>query len=572
VDSRGTIEAATEGANKEELRSRGIMDKRYHVFVSSTYEDLKEEREELIRVLLRLDCFPSGMELFPATDEDVWNLIKRVIDDCDCYMVILGGTYGSRVRPGGMSYTRKEYEYAVSKEKPILAFLRDPPFPKTKRAQSRKDIKDLERFRSLLKRGRNCAHWRTSADLAGCVAVYLRRFIEESPAIGWVRAESQLVKPLRETEPSLLQVLLTDFALTRTEHGSRLRIRYDDQTKAISLKMAKPYVQSGIPDFEKTWKELQDKLDDFLLERKLKRLQLSHLLRGRHFPFRYGNGGVLPVLRMGRKDYYCLFYRDSHPIGWNIANGGTDSRAELLDPITSAYRELLEELLIFDLENGLQYVVPNDPPNSAEPPEFSAARRLWSEFIDNDLTEFKAVWARVVWTKGTDQLELSDGWEKRVISPCYVNITANDFGIEVDRVVRIKVPERAALCDGEIVLNQLLKRVIGLFEVPRMNSLIRNTTSFLPDRVFHNGKQVYPLKATDEESRRQTLEKTLENAIDDYLTHIENVGLRKVETGRESPANHPRNLPSDVRYGLCPVTRRIIRRYSESNFKPSRPL
>ncbi|MCX6381232.1 MAG: DUF4062 domain-containing protein, partial [Armatimonadetes bacterium] len=59
------------------------MDKRYQVFVSSTYQDLQEERQEVMHALLELDCIPSGMELFPAADEAQWSLIKKVIDDCD---------------------------------------------------------------------------------------------------------------------------------------------------------------------------------------------------------------------------------------------------------------------------------------------------------------------------------------------------------------------------------------------------------------------------------------------------------------------------------------------------------
>jgi len=71
------------------------MDKRYQVFVSSTYEDLREERQEVIQALLELDCIPAGMELFPAADEDQWTLIRKVIDDCDYYIVIIAGRYGS---------------------------------------------------------------------------------------------------------------------------------------------------------------------------------------------------------------------------------------------------------------------------------------------------------------------------------------------------------------------------------------------------------------------------------------------------------------------------------------------
>ena len=76
-------------------------DKRYQVFVSSTYDDLQDERKEVMQALLELDCIPAGMELFPASSKDQWSLIKRVIDDCDYYILIIGGRYG-RVCPVGV--------------------------------------------------------------------------------------------------------------------------------------------------------------------------------------------------------------------------------------------------------------------------------------------------------------------------------------------------------------------------------------------------------------------------------------------------------------------------------------
>jgi hypothetical protein len=55
------------------------MEKRFQVFVSSTYEDLQAERQEVMQALLELDCMPSGMELFPAANDSQWNFIQRVI-------------------------------------------------------------------------------------------------------------------------------------------------------------------------------------------------------------------------------------------------------------------------------------------------------------------------------------------------------------------------------------------------------------------------------------------------------------------------------------------------------------
>ena len=100
------------------------MERKHQVFVSSTYRDLISERQHVIHALLELDCIPSGMELFPATDEDAWTLIKEVIDNSDYYLLIIAGKYGSK-NENGISYTEMEFDYAVSIKKPIMCFLHE---------------------------------------------------------------------------------------------------------------------------------------------------------------------------------------------------------------------------------------------------------------------------------------------------------------------------------------------------------------------------------------------------------------------------------------------------------------
>lgn len=98
------------------------MDKRYQIFLSSTYQDLQEERLEVLKVILELDCFPCSMEYFPAANEEVWEFIKDLINECDYYIIIIAGKYGS-TDGKGVSYTQKEYEYALSKNIPIISFV-----------------------------------------------------------------------------------------------------------------------------------------------------------------------------------------------------------------------------------------------------------------------------------------------------------------------------------------------------------------------------------------------------------------------------------------------------------------
>lgn len=59
------------------------MDKRYQIFVGSTYKDLQEERRKAIEAVIETNCIPAGMELFPAVDEEQFKFIKKAIDDCD---------------------------------------------------------------------------------------------------------------------------------------------------------------------------------------------------------------------------------------------------------------------------------------------------------------------------------------------------------------------------------------------------------------------------------------------------------------------------------------------------------
>lgn len=56
------------------------MDKRYQVFVSSTYADLREERQRVIQTLMEMDCIPAGMEEHPA-DSRVQHHLAQLLHD-----------------------------------------------------------------------------------------------------------------------------------------------------------------------------------------------------------------------------------------------------------------------------------------------------------------------------------------------------------------------------------------------------------------------------------------------------------------------------------------------------------
>ena len=171
------------------LHNACAMDKRYQVFISATYADLKEERRAVIQSVIELNCIPAGMELFPAANEEQLQFIKPVIDDCDYYLFIIAGRYGS-IGADGVSYTEKEFDYALIRGLHIIAFPHGNPDDITL-GKSEKDPalrKKLEEFRTKVCTGRIVKMWKNPHELPGYVAQTLSAAIHNHPATGWVRA------------------------------------------------------------------------------------------------------------------------------------------------------------------------------------------------------------------------------------------------------------------------------------------------------------------------------------------------------------------------------------------------
>jgi hypothetical protein len=164
-----------------------VSEKIYKVFVSSTYEDLREERAAVQKGLLQLGCLPVGMELFPAADEETWDFIKSQIDDSDYYVVVLAGRYGSQ-NAEGVSFTELEYDYATAKKKPAIGFVHADPgtIPANKTESSEAGRTKLSDFVAKVRR-RPTRPFRNPHELALEVTTSFIQLIRDHPAIGYVR-------------------------------------------------------------------------------------------------------------------------------------------------------------------------------------------------------------------------------------------------------------------------------------------------------------------------------------------------------------------------------------------------
>lgn len=161
---------------------------RHQVFVSSTFTDLVEERTEVIQALWELDCIPTGMEAFVASNESQWEVIRKVIDECDYYILIIGGRYGS-VNEDGLSYTEKEYRYAKQIGLPVLAFVHNDPdaIPAGKTEKVEANRLKLDAFRKAVMAEHPIRSWSTAFELGGLVSRSLVREIKVNPRPGWIR-------------------------------------------------------------------------------------------------------------------------------------------------------------------------------------------------------------------------------------------------------------------------------------------------------------------------------------------------------------------------------------------------
>lgn len=165
-----------------------MTDKRYQVFISATYSDLREERAVVMQSLPALGCLPVTVEQHTQSLSTMV-AIRRQIDESDYYLLLLGSRYGS-LMPSGVSYIHMEYVYAATKQKPMLILMQESPDARApelqeKTVEGRLKFSD---FRKLLQRERDSIlYWRDARDLEMLLQQFTPEFIRRHPATGWTR-------------------------------------------------------------------------------------------------------------------------------------------------------------------------------------------------------------------------------------------------------------------------------------------------------------------------------------------------------------------------------------------------
>lgn len=267
------------------------MDKRYQVFISSTFVDLIDERREVMQALLEMDCLPAGMELFPAGDTDQWTLIKGVIEQSDYYLVILGGRYGSMTAEG-ISYTEMEYDYAVELGIPVMGFVPADAdeIPVGKTDKDGAAAKKLADFRAKAQK-KMTRDWKNAEDLGSKVTRGLIHLIKNNPRPGWVRGD-QAMMPETRTEIAELKAKIAELEKHEIESAvtatTKVNENFAHGSETVKLKVthtgqhaSRTVAEDGV--FEYAWDEILQVLGPFMIdeapEPKLRDTLENHMLR-----------------------------------------------------------------------------------------------------------------------------------------------------------------------------------------------------------------------------------------------------------------------------------------------------
>ena len=179
--------------------------KRLQVFVSSTYTDLRDERQAAVEAILTAGHIPAGMELFTSGDESQMEVIKQWIQESDVFLLILGGRYGSVEPTSNKSYTQLEYEYAVSLGKPSFAcVITEGALENRVKSLGSSSMettysRELKAFRELVL-SKMVRFWDDFKDIKIAVGETLSTFARRDDLMGWVHASQEANMPALANE------------------------------------------------------------------------------------------------------------------------------------------------------------------------------------------------------------------------------------------------------------------------------------------------------------------------------------------------------------------------------------
>lgn len=229
------------------------------VFLSSTYQDLVEERTAVHEALAAAGYEVVRMEDFGSRGEVPLETCLDAVASCEAYVLILARRYGSLAPGVGFSYTEAEYEWARELGIYVLAYVIEGI--ETVEDSAADPIR-LHDFYRKLREEHTVSTWINKDDLAVQVARDLdarRDRLIRRPAFGKLnraiaKTDPYAVKSYRHTRLKLkpLVAVIADLGvLTERDYperrGRRIRVKVRDAIDFLDYQGASVTIFNAIP-------------------------------------------------------------------------------------------------------------------------------------------------------------------------------------------------------------------------------------------------------------------------------------------------------------------------------------
>jgi hypothetical protein len=198
---------------------------KYHFFIGSTLDDLKNERKELFRIVMELGHIPVMADYLDETARNAPKLLQQSIEECDYFIALVAHKYSAT--DGTVLPLIAECSIAAKKGIPVLALIIDEK-ARSKPAKKEKDaaiIRKLGDFKAKLQKG-SYETWLNIPDLCQKTQTLLIQELNINNRPGWVKAD-RLIEPTVANELS---------RLSSENNALRYQIRLGDSVATAKLK------------------------------------------------------------------------------------------------------------------------------------------------------------------------------------------------------------------------------------------------------------------------------------------------------------------------------------------------
>jgi hypothetical protein len=202
---------------------------KYHIFIGTTLDDLKQERKELPRIVMELGHIPVMADHLDFANRNASMLLQKTIEECDYFLALVAHKFqdkGSAKTGPSVLPLVAESAIAAKKGIPVLGLVIDEK-ARWKPAKKETDIalvRKLDGFKAKLQAG-SFEAWANTPDLCQKALALLTQEFTVNAQPGWIKTD-------RAIEPSVANEL----SRLSLENGF-LRRHYNHEDNEVAVKI-----------------------------------------------------------------------------------------------------------------------------------------------------------------------------------------------------------------------------------------------------------------------------------------------------------------------------------------------